>query len=151
MTCESPCGGWCPCARLRSLGVRVVEAPTPPGEVGYFDPDARTVIVRPGLTRAVRRATLAHEVAHVEVHDSTEGTWWAQVDARHVEDCADEIAARRLLPLDELVDVLAVARSVDAVAVEMDVDVPTVRARIATLTAAERRYVERRMIPRQLA
>jgi predicted transcriptional regulator len=149
MACERPCRGWCACDRLRSLGVDVVEAPTPPGELAYFDPDARRVVLRPGLPRAVRRATLAHEVAHVEVQDSTERTWWSEVDARHVEDCADEIAARQLLPLGELVDVLAAAATVDAVAAELDVDAATVRCRIATLTHAERRYVDRRMMPLQ--
>lgn len=149
MECERTCRGWCACERLRTLDVDVIEAPTPPGELAYFDPDTRSVVLRPGLSRPVRRATLAHEVAHVEVHDSTEATWWSETDARHVEDCADEIAARQLLPLAELVDVLEWARSVEDVAAQLEVDAATVRCRIATLTPAEQRYVERRMMPQQ--
>lgn len=148
MRCGTSCKGWCACARLRGLGVRVVERQTPAGELGYFDPDAREVIVRPGLPRAVRRATLAHEAAHVEVHDSNRDTWWAGMNARRAEECADEIAARHLLPLADLVDVLETATTVEAVAAELDVDAATVRARIATFTDAERRYVERRMMRR---
>ena len=141
------CGGeHCACQRLRRLGVELAEAPTPEGILGYYDPDSRRVVVRPGLSWRARRSTIAHELAHVEMGDSTEPTWWAQQNSERVEDAADEIAARSLMPsLSDLVDVLEWATGVDQIADAMEVDVATVRARMRTLTDNERRYVDRRM------
>lgn len=145
MGCETRCRGYCPCERLRRLGVEVVEAPTPPGELGYFDPDTRRVVIRPGLQRSVKRSTLAHEAVHVEVHDAAEPTWWHEVDAPYREECTEEVAVRESVSLSALVDVLATGRTIEAVASALDVDPAAVRARVATLTPAERRYVERRL------
>lgn len=141
------CGN-CACRRLRLLGVQVTEAPTPVGVLGYYDPDSRQVVVRPGLSWRSRRSTIAHELAHVEMGDSSEPTWWSQENSDRVEDAADEIAARDLLrSLAALTDVLAWASDVDQVADAMGVDTDTVLARMRTLTDNERRYVDRRLAP----
>lgn len=139
-------GDRCACQRLRRLGVEISEAPTPEGILGYYDPDSRRVVVRPGLSWRSRRSTIAHELAHVEMGDSTEPTWWSQQNSDRIEDAADEIAARDLLPsLSALAAVLAWALDVEQVADAMGVDADTVRARMRTLTDNERRYIDRRL------
>lgn len=131
------------------LGVRVTEAQTPDGISGYYDPDRRTVVIARGLSMQERASTLAHELVHAEVGDATSRAWWSRANAEAVEDCADEIAARNLIMLPDLVDALIDSEDVQDVADALDVDAEMVQVRIDTLTPAERRYVDRRTMTAQ--
>lgn len=132
--------------RLRDLGVAVIEAPTPDGVVGFYDPNRRQVVIAPGLSVRERASTLAHELVHAEVGDRSSSRWWSRANADVSEDCADEVAARNLILLPELVDALLTCDTLGEVAEWLGVDDEMVQARIDTLTAGERRYVDRRTI-----
>lgn len=54
------------------------------------------------------------------------------------------IAARRLIPLGALGEALAWSLDAHTVADELDVDLPTLHARLAALRPAERTYLIRR-------
>lgn len=58
------------------------------------------------------------------------------------ETAVHEIAARRLIELEDLVDVLRWARHATEVADELWVDVPTLLARVRALTVDERAWVD---------
>lgn len=81
--------------------------------------------------QAQRRATLTHEIAHIERGDVPE-----YLHARE-ERIVSEIAARRLIPLDALADALRWARDLTELADELWVDEPTVRCRLDTLDPVE--------------
>lgn len=138
------CVGFCPCDRLAALGVRVVERSTPAYELGYFDPGAREVVLDLHLSAAQRRSTLAHELVHAELGDRSSSRWWSRVNSDTVEDCADEVAARNLVMLPDLVAALIERDTPAEVAADLGVDDEMVQVRIDTLTPGERRYVDRR-------
>ncbi len=81
--------------------------------------------------QAQRRATLTHEIAHIERGDVPE---YLHVREERI---VSEIAARRLIPLDRLVDALRWARDLTELADELWVDEPTVRCRLDTLDPVE--------------
>lgn len=150
MRCEQECGrGWCACVRLRSLGVQVVEADI--AERGWYDAERRTVVVRRGLSRPARRSTLAHELVHVEAGDALRPGWWSKVHEPVIEARADELASRNLIPLGSLIHVLVEALDEDEAADMLEVDVDMVRARLRSLTDAERWHLEQVTRPRRPA
>ncbi len=79
--------------------------------------------------QAQRRATLAHEIAHLERGDRGHSA----VEERIV----SIIAARRLIPFDRLVDGLRWAHNVAELADELWVDEPTVLCRLDSLDPVE--------------
>lgn len=79
--------------------------------------------------QAERRATLAHEIAHLERGERGHSI----VEERIV----SQLAARRLIDLDQLVDALRWARDVTELADELWVDEPTVRCRLDCLDPVE--------------
>lgn len=83
------------------------------------------------LTQAERRSTLTHELLHVErglvpnhLRDSEERV-------------VDELAARRLITLPALTEALRYSQEPRDLAEHLWVDIPTVRARMATLDPIE--------------
>ncbi|QRY64487.1 hypothetical protein JVX90_00010 [Gordonia sp. PDNC005] len=86
-----------------------------------------------------RRSTLSHEIGHVErdclvpidpvLHAREEAT-------------VERIAARRLVNVDALVDALRWSRHAPEIAHELWVDVPMLKAFIASLTPAERARID---------
>lgn len=129
-------------ARLAALGVQIIEAPIEKGYLGWYDQETRTVTVSAGMPWRKKRSTLAHELAHVELGHAMRPGWWGSLYEPAMEAEADELAARELIPLHQLADVLRTARDAEEAAARLDVDRHTVRVRVETLTAAERRYVE---------
>jgi hypothetical protein len=107
---------------------------------GHWDPDARTIYLRRGLTQRQRRAVLAHEVEHASNDDRV--LLDAVLHARR-ERATDAVAARRLIPIELLAHAAVWTGNERELADELWVDVHTVRVRLATLTAAERRALER--------
>lgn len=142
-------GGWCACLRLRGLGVDVVEADI--DERGWYDAERNVVVVRAGMSLAERRSTLAHELVHVEAHDVVRGGVWRDVHEEGMEARADEIAARNLIRISDLIDAVCETADYDSTAAALGVDVDLLRARLATLTPAERWHLEQATRPRRLA
>src|SRR5687768_683832 len=111
----------------------------PEGVWGTTDFDDRTVTLAHGLNQAERRSTITHESIHAE-----RGAPAAGYEARE-ERVVDELAARRLITLDQLADALVWAYDVHELADELWVDVPTAETRLRTLTVAEGRELEQRL------
>lgn len=150
MRCQQECGGgWCACLRLRRLGVPIVEADIE--ERGWYDAERGCVVVRQGLSWAARRSTLAHELVHVEAHDVVRGGLWRDVHESCMEARADEIAARNLIRISDLIDAMCQTADYAAAADALGVDEDILQARLRTLTDAERWHLEQATRPRRLA
>ncbi|WLP90218.1 gp43 [Gordonia sp. NB41Y] len=88
-----------------------------------------------------RRCTIAHEL----VHDERRVFPVDRVLRAREELVVERIAARRLIALDQLVDVLRWTRHADEVAEELWVDVPMLVALVQSLTDRERDWIEGRL------
>jgi len=88
------------------------------------------------LGQAERRCTITHETVHVERGPVPADP---RLAARE-ELVVDEIAARRLIPLGDLIDAIRWGQG-DPDNEEMWVDLPTLQARVRTLTDAERAQI----------
>ncbi|AVL98926.1 hypothetical protein C6V83_00140 [Gordonia iterans] len=108
---------------------------------GYWD-GANRIVMDPRATQAERRSTLAHEMAHIE-----RGVIPLDpVLAAREEATVDEIAARALITLDQLVDALRWCRGATSeCADEVWTDRHTLAVRMNTLTPAERNYITGRL------
>ena len=141
------CGGYCPLLRARTLGIPVEEREDlPDGVWGYWD--GQRIVLDGTLPHRCVRATLAHELLHAERGDDGVALRQAQQSVlaeRAMERDVDVVAARQLLPIHELGDVLALASNELDVAELMRVDVETVRVRLDTLDGPEREYLQRRL------
>lgn len=89
------------------------------------------IVMNPHQSQRQRRCTLAHELAHIELGHINGATDAEEAQAR-------EHAARRLIPIDRLMDALRWADNLSEVAHELWVDEQTLMDRIDTLTADER-------------
>lgn len=88
-----------------------------------------------------RRSTLAHELVHDERR-----VFPCDPALRAREEIAVErIAARRLIALERLVDVLRWTRHTDEVADELWVDVPMLIALVQSLTDEERAWIDEQL------
>lgn len=93
----------------------------------------RRIWLARGLTQAERRCTLTHELVHRERGP-------VPVDpaaAAREEAIVDEISARRLITLPQLVDGLKWTRQAHELADHLWVDRPTLQTRMATLDPLE--------------
>lgn len=110
-------------------------APLPDGIQGCTVLAQRTIWISIGLGQAERRSCLAHELGHVAAgHDDADAWDEAQVE---------QTAARLLLPLEELVDVLPWAHNLREAAEELCVDVDMLWSRLDHLHPAERAAIKR--------
>lgn len=89
-------------------------------------------------TQAERRCTLLHEITHIE-------RGHAGCQDPRTEAAVEAETARLLIRLEALGEALAWSRWEDEVADELWVDTATLRARVASLTDAERAYLARRL------
>lgn len=132
----------CLCKRLRKLGIKWVKDRLAEGYDGWYDHKTHTIYTDDRLTAARTRTVLAHEIIHAERGDKHTGTAWGELkQERHV----DVIAARMLLPIEDLADALVGATDEFEVADLLVVDVETVRARLSDLTPAEHEYIDVRV------
>ena len=106
------------------------------GPLGWTDFATNEVSIREGLTQAQRRSTVCHETIHVE-----RGPCLAGYD-QHEERVVNELAARRLIPLPTLIDVMLWTLDEYEMAEDLWTDVETVRTRLATLSVAERKMIQ---------
>ena len=93
--------------------------------------DGRRIWMTPRQLQAERRCTLTHELIHVE-----RGHTGCQAPAVELEVRIE--AARRLIPLEPLIDACLWARDPDELADELWVDRATLDDRLAHLTGDER-------------
>lgn len=120
-----------PWREAESARIRVISRDLPGALRGFWHSPSRTVVLDRGLSQRERRSVLAHELVHAERGDACRQS--ARVEAE-----VHEIAARRLVPLDRLVDAMRWARSESCLADELWVDETIVRARLDGLTEMER-------------
>ncbi|MGV9482096.1 hypothetical protein [Gordonia aichiensis] len=99
------------------------------------------VTINTGDDQAQRRSTLTHEL----VHDERRIFPQDEVLQAREEETVERIAARRLIALDHLVDVLRWTRSTGEVAAELWVDVPMLQALGRSLTDAERAWIDEQL------
>lgn len=99
------------------------------------------VTINTGDDQAQRRSTLTHEL----VHDERRIYPRDDVLRAREEETVERIAARRLIALDHLVDVLRWTRSTGEVAAELWVDVPMLQALGRSLTDAERAWIDEQL------
>lgn len=134
---------WHPWRHLRHhhphLEVRFADLPD--GLLGYTDLSAGVIVLDRSLTQVERRCTVTHELEHV--HRGP-----VPLDpalAAREEAIVDEIAARRLVSLRDLIEALLWSDSEHEVADELWIDVPTLRTRVARLAEDERAAIEDRL------
>jgi len=106
-----------------------------PGRMGAWLTTGEVALSRL-LGQAERRCTITHETVHVERGPvSTDPRLAAREEA-----VVDEIAARRLIPLDDLIDAIRWGQG-NPDCEELWVDLPTLQARVRTLTEAEQAQI----------
>ncbi|MDL9938728.1 hypothetical protein QSJ18_18430 [Gordonia sp. ABSL1-1] len=99
------------------------------------------VVVGADDPQASRRCTIAHEL----VHDERRIFPVDRVLRAREELRVERIAARRLIELHRLVDVLLWTRRTDEVAEELWVDVPMLTTLVQSLTDRERSWIDRQL------
>jgi hypothetical protein len=107
--------------------------------LGQISGDGRIIELRAGTSSGQRRATLAHEIVHLErgLHDCGP---WQDREERQVH----AMASRRLLRVAELAATIRALGGCDdlrAMAIMLDVDVETLEVRLADLERRERRII----------
>lgn len=100
-----------------------------PGLLGAV-PAAHVIVLHPDQSQVQRRCTLAHELAHLELGHTGRCTGTE-------EDAARELAARWLIPLDDLLDAYRWSEHPAEVADCLWVDVDTLQARLESLRKDE--------------
>ena len=100
----------------------------------------RVILIDGGSSPEVQRSSLAHAVAHLDLGHTV--TLSGHFENRE-EVQADLLAARRLIPLDDLAAAVAWSRDRGEVACQLGVDLPMLRIRELSLDAAERRRLRR--------
>lgn len=108
----------------------------PDDTLGATDHRHRIIWMSKHLDRSERRATLAHELEHVRQHHE------GPCSGVH-EEWIEELAARNLLPLGELLRVMPWANSLQEAAEELQVDTGSLHIRIKRLHPAERAAIQR--------
>lgn len=100
----------------------------------------RVILIDSGTSWPEKRCSLAHAVAHLDLGHQANGqlSQWMEREA-------NGLAARRLIPVQRLADVLCWTRHTLEVAEELQVDVATLEVRRRHLHPAERAYIEQRM------
>jgi len=112
------------------------------GAEGAWVPAERVILLSRTLGWRSRRSVLAHELVHIELGHRRSGLPW--FDRRQERDAIDT-AARRLIHVEELAGALLWSQDEYELAEELDVDVGTVRTRLAGLTATEKDYIDSRL------
>lgn len=99
----------------------------------------RIILLDREMRRARRRCALAHALAHLDLAHTPVG---AEYEAWQEHE-ADRMAARRLIRIDELADVLRWTRVTAEVAAELDVDEDMLRARVDIIHPSELAIIKR--------
>lgn len=113
----------------------VVFADPGPGTLGRVDYSAATITLHPRLLQGERRATLTHELIHLERGPAADGCEALEEHMVELE------AARRLITIAELVRAIQWTDDVHELALELWVDPATVRVRMRHLDDEHRRLL----------
>lgn len=97
----------------------------------------KVILIEAGHSRAERRSSLAHAVAHIDLdHKPNHGHFDRRQEAE-----AHGLAARRLIPLEALIAVARWTRDPVEAAADLEVDVGTLLTRMKHLHPSERTRV----------
>lgn len=119
--------------------LRIKSGELPKSIRGLYDAVTHTIWLDSALTRVERRCTLAHELVHAERRDVRIAD--PVLNGRQ-EIVVHREAARRLISVDQLAEAIVWAVEARELAECLDVDLPTLQARLETLNARERGYLE---------
>jgi hypothetical protein len=100
--------------------------------MGFCDHYERTIWLDSRLTCAEQRATLAHEIGHLELDVHAGGRWYSAPEWK-----VDQWAARRLIELGALLRAFQWTADLDEMAEELWVDRHTLRVRLRCMTDEE--------------
>jgi len=111
--------------------------------LGEIRESGTVIALRAGTSSGQRRCTLAHEIIHLERGIGDCGLWQLREERQvHIE------VARRLIPAAVLCEAARVsggAADPRALALTLDVDVETLRIRLACLARTEARAIRRKL------
>lgn len=113
----------------------------PSGVLGLTDVGRRRIQLDKRQRQAQRRCSLDHELVHVEHGD-------VGCQSLKRERAVNQESARRLIPLDRLIDAAVWAHGVEELAEELWVDVATLRCRLDHLHPSERAAIRRALARR---
>ncbi len=100
----------------------------------------RVILVALHQPRDERRCALAHATAHLDLgHNEVMSP---VIEARE-ENAADQLAARRLIPVDDLIDCARAGMTAEEVAAHLDVTSHTLQVRNAHLHPSKRAALRR--------
>ena len=123
---------WNPWKHLRTYRrVELTVCSLPAGTRAYVDFDARHIFMDSSLLQRERNDALAHELTHLERGRPVAGFEDAE------ERAVNEAVARRLIPLDALVQALRWSRNPTELAEDLNCTEATVLTRLAGLTPDE--------------
>jgi Zn-dependent peptidase ImmA (M78 family) len=140
--------GWSPWAELRAHPDIWVHRCCLEEGRGWWCPQDRVILLDQRLDRRTARCVLAHELAHALLGHTgcLSGYSARRWLAARLESQADRWAARRLLALEDLAEVLAERPAdLEAAAEALDVTAPVLRRRLDGLEPAERAALRARL------
>ena len=125
---------WSPWRHLREHHphVTIWETELPGDLLGCLDHNQNAVYVDSRLTCHEKRATVAHEVGHLELDTCVNGLWTPAAEWK-----VNRWAARHLIPVEALASAMRWTSVVAELADELFVDEKTVRDRFRCMTDAE--------------
>lgn len=106
-----------------------------------FCPARRVILLDHSLGPAVVRCSLAHAIAHLDLGHTHPVRGHFE---NREETSANDLAAQRLISIDDYAAALSWTRDPAELAAELAVDGATLRVREARFTAADRRFVRQR-------
>jgi len=101
---------------------------------------SKVILLEAGASRAERRCSLAHAVAHLDLGHTARRN---KVIDKRQEAAANQLAARRLISIEQLAGVLRWTRDSHEIACELGVDLSTLRCRHQHLHPSERALLTR--------
>lgn len=134
---------WDPKRALRECAyITYLRADLLPGEKGRYYCAHNTIVISRALNQAGRRCALTHELIHAETRDE-------EVDAPLFESkrerAVDREAARRLIPIERLIEALLWSCDPHEIADELWVDLDTLQMRCGSLSEHERTAILARL------
>jgi Zn-dependent peptidase ImmA (M78 family) len=120
----------------------------PLGQALYFH-DVPGIVLDERLSRVERRCALAHELAHLDLGHLEQAAQCGLQEtariARRMEVHADQLASRRLVPVERLAEVAVCYSERSQVADALNVTEHLLAVRLAHLHPAERGYINSRI------
>lgn len=102
-------------------------------------PVERVVLVDESISTVERRCALAHEIAHIDTGDRPTDLCWFRARQETV---ADRLAARRLIAIEDLAEVVRWCHDPRETSAELGVTLNVLAIRAATLHPSERGLIE---------